>query len=243
MEQPVYKIGEVSARLGLVDKNSNTLRSWADEFAEFLSQSCNPPPGQSRRFTSHDVRVLTAVRSYRANHLSYDEIRDRLRAGEHTVEPVSEDQSSDHDRDGGFGASGQGLLPIAQLEAMMAPFAASANEWRRLAEEYRGRLEAREARIEALERRLDELSVRVDGTAGRGHPRGSSGADSALSQGAAINSVDPQAPPPDGDHSTGNGAGPSLFPLPVAYREARSEPELAPVQVDRTRRPWWRPWG
>ena len=37
MEQSLYKIGEVAARLGLADKNNNTLRSWTEEFGAFLS--------------------------------------------------------------------------------------------------------------------------------------------------------------------------------------------------------------
>src|SRR5579875_2067871 len=94
MEQTVFKIGEVSARLGLVDKNSNTLRGWTEEFKEFLSASANPAPGLPRRYTAHDIQVLSTVRDYRANHLSYEEIRDQLRAGVHEVSepaPVEEE--------------------------------------------------------------------------------------------------------------------------------------------------------
>src|SRR5438105_14333407 len=92
MEQTVYKIGEVAARLGLVDKNSNTLRSWTEEFGEFLSASANPPHGQPRRFTQRDVQILTAIRDYRAHHLSYDEIGARLHAAEHDATgPLAEE--------------------------------------------------------------------------------------------------------------------------------------------------------
>src|SRR5207244_6731436 len=112
------KIGEVAARLGLVDKNSNTLRSWAEEFGAFLSASANPPPGQPRRFTARDVQLLAAVRDYRANHLSYDEIRERLRAGEHdlTLPPHEDAPARGHETP--FAADGRALVPVAQLETL-----------------------------------------------------------------------------------------------------------------------------
>jgi len=166
MEQTVYKIGEVSARLGLVDKNNNTLRSWTEEFKEFLSATANPPPGQPRRYTRRDVQVLTAVRDYRTNHLSYDEVRERLRAGE--LDVTGPDPDDDDDDDLGAGGArpglGQSLAPLAptQMEALLAPLVASVDEWRRLAEEYRTRLEGREERIEVLEQRVEALYERLD---------------------------------------------------------------------------------
>src|SRR5438105_6543414 len=139
MEQTVYKIGEVAARLGLVDKNSNTLRSWAEEFGAFLSTSANPLPGQPRRFTERDVQLLTAVREYRAHHLSYDEIRERLHAGEHDVTgPLPEDvpaHAQGHETS--FAPDGHALVPVAHVETLLAPLVASVEVWRRLAEEYR----------------------------------------------------------------------------------------------------------
>jgi DNA-binding transcriptional MerR regulator len=161
MEQTVYKIGEVAAHLGLLDKNSNTLRSWAEEFGEFLSASANPPHGQPRRFTQRDVQILTAIRDYRAHHLSYDEIRARLHAGEHDVTGPLAEEAPAQEHGTSFAPDGRALVPLAQVETLLAPLAASVEEWRRLAEEYRGRLEAREARIVMLEHRVDELYARL----------------------------------------------------------------------------------
>lgn len=181
MEQSLYKIGEVAARLGLADKNNNTLRSWTEEFGEFLSALANPPAGQLRRFTERDLHVLMAVRDYRAHHLSYEEIRERLRAGAHTVTsaegepgdgPSSRPTGSAHGEGVATAGSGQALVSLAQYEALLAPLAASVEEWRRLAEEYRTRLEAREERIDTLERRLEDLYVRLDAASSVPTPNG-----------------------------------------------------------------------
>jgi DNA-binding transcriptional MerR regulator len=180
MEQSLYKIGEVAARLGLADKNNNTLRSWTEEFGEFLSVLANPPAGQLRRFTERDLHVLMAVREYRTHHLSYDEIRERLRAGAHTVtsaegEPgdgPSSRPASGYGEGATTGGSGQALVSLAQYEALLAPLAASVEEWRRLAEEYRTRLEAREERIDTLERRLEDLYARLDAASAAPAPNG-----------------------------------------------------------------------
>ncbi len=248
MEQSVFKIGEVSARLGLVDKNSNTLRGWTEEFKEFLSASANPVPGLPRRYTAHDVQVLSTVRDYRANHLSYEEIRDQLRAGVHEVsepEPAAEEPAYG---ERAFVAGGQALVPLAQLETLLAPLAASADEWRRLAEEYRTRLEAREERIETLEQRVEELYARLDGAAhapgrapvanGAAEP-GSTGAEAPLNDTAAryapaqANGSVHGAPPEDGS---------SLFPLPTVENAAQGEDEGWAFPDEVPRRRWWRVW-
>ncbi len=162
MEQVVFKIGEVATRLGLVDKNNNTLRSWTEEFGAFLSASANPSTGQPRRYTARDVQTLTAVRNYRTNHLSYEEIRERLRAGELDVADGVEDAGAERDED--VLSASHSLSSLMPIDAVLAPLAASIEEWRRLAEEYRTRLERREARIVLLEQRLDELYGRFSGT-------------------------------------------------------------------------------
>lgn len=180
MEQTLYKIGEVSARLGLADKNNNTLRSWTEEFGAFLSALANPPAGQLRRYTEQDLHVLTAVREYRAHHLSYDEIRERLGAGAHTVTRDEPEPAEPAWRAGGAAAPSQGqALALAQLETALAPLAASVEEWRRLAEQYRTRLEAREARIDLLERRIEDLYTRLDATGGDASPHNADGPNGA----------------------------------------------------------------
>jgi DNA-binding transcriptional MerR regulator len=161
MEQTLYRIGEASAQLGLQDKNSNTLRSWVEEFNEFLGASANPEPGRPRFFTEDDMRVLRTVRDLRINHLPYSEIKARLARGAHAVEhPEAAPQE--------FGErlpakdAGTSLVVGDQLQALLGPLTRAADEWRGLAEQYRSRLEDREARVTALEQRIDGLQVRIE---------------------------------------------------------------------------------
>ncbi len=261
MEQVVFKIGEVSARLGLIDKNNNTLRGWSEEFSAFLSAAANPEPGVPRRFSARDVQVLTAVRDYRANHLSYDEIRERLRAGELDVASASPGDDAPRFGQATPVGDGQALMPLAQVERLLAPLAASVEEWRRLADEYRTRLEAREARIEALEQRLEDLYGRLNAPTARQdtqdtHNGVASDADTrddaphteppvvALEIGSAA-----AVPPAPGaamalPENSSNGHAPAsldpaIFPLAVVER-AVSHNGAAPTLS--ARRPWWRVW-
>jgi DNA-binding transcriptional MerR regulator len=160
MEQVLYRIGEASALLGLHDKNSNTLRSWVEEFKEFLGASANPEPGRPRFFTEDDLRVLQTVRDLRMNHLPYNEIRSRLAQGAHAVErqavtPGEESMEL---------MAVKEAAPIAadQIQALLGPMAHAAEEWRALAEQYRTRLEEREARVTTLEQRIDGLQARLE---------------------------------------------------------------------------------
>jgi DNA-binding transcriptional MerR regulator len=238
MEQTVFKIGEVSARLGLVDKNSNTLRGWAEEFGEFLSALANPMPGQPRRFTMQDLQVLTAIRDYRSLHLTYDEIRERLRSGEHTVSTPPQDAPAD-----ATAAPTQALVPAAQMERLLAPLIASAEEWRRLADEYRCRLESREARIMELERRVDDLFARLTmapaaPTIGE-LPTSHSGAHNGAQSGDRPMVTAPIPPP----HGNGASALPDTPLFPLTAVEPSPSVVLVEAGDDETpRRHWWRFW-
>lgn len=160
MEQVLYRIGEASAQLGLHDRNSNTLRSWVEEFKDYLGSGANPEPGRPRFFTEDDLRVLRTVRDLRSNHLPYGEIKSRLAQGAHAVEHPEEGRADDAAerrpmREGG-------LVPSDQLQALLAPMTRAAEEWRGLAEQYRARLEDREARVVTLEQRIEGLQARLE---------------------------------------------------------------------------------
>lgn len=159
MEQVLYRIGEASMLLDLHDKNSNTLRSWVEEFKDFLGASANPEPGRPRFFTEDDLRVLRTVRDLRMNHLPYNEIRERLAQGAHAVERPALAPGDDA-RDLPALKDGP-TLTADQIQALLAPMAHAAEEWRALADQYRARLEEREARVSALEQRIDGLQARL----------------------------------------------------------------------------------
>ena len=160
MEQVLYRIGEASTLLGLHDKNSNTLRSWVEEFKEFLGASANPEAGRPRFFTEDDLRVLRTVRDLRLNHLPYNEIRARLAQGAHAVERpagLSSEEALEL-----LGVKDSSLVSADQLQALLGPMAHAAEEWRALAEQYKSRLEERESRVSTLEQRIDGLQARLE---------------------------------------------------------------------------------
>jgi DNA-binding transcriptional MerR regulator len=161
MEQPLYRIGEASTQLGLQDKNSNTLRSWVEEFKDFLGAAANPEPGRPRFFTEDDMRVLRTVRDLRLNHLPYTEIKDRLTQGTHAVERQGTAPDDRLDRRGAA-EPGMSLIAHDQLQALLAPLSQAVDQWRGLAEQYRSRLDDREARVVVLEERIDGLQARIE---------------------------------------------------------------------------------
>ena len=162
MEPVLYRIGEASAQLGLQDKNSNTLRSWVEEFKEYLGSSANPEPGKPRFFTEDDMRVLRTVRDLRVNHLPYSDIKERLAQGAHAVEQQQEDGGDPGLEMVVAKEPTTSLVLGDQLQAMLAPLSQAADEWRSLADQYRTRLEDREARVLHLEERLDTLQGRLE---------------------------------------------------------------------------------
>lgn len=158
-QQVHYRIGEASTQLGLQDKNSNTLRSWVEEFKDFLGASANPDPGKPRFFTEDDLRILRTIRDLRAIHLPYSEIRARLEQGAHAVEqqPAGAEPSEGQQQ-----VERVSPREHVQLQSLLAPMARAAEEWQALAEQYRGRLDDREARVVALEQRVDGLQQKLE---------------------------------------------------------------------------------
>jgi DNA-binding transcriptional MerR regulator len=163
MEQVLYRIGEASAQLGLYDKNSNTLRSWVDEFKDFLGSSANPEAGRPRFFTEDDLRVLRAIRDLRGNHLPYSEIRTRLGQGAQSLEHPAPTPEAE-ERLERLPTTDLAPTLAEQVQTLLAPMSRAADEWRALAEQYRKRLEDREARVQSLEQRIESLQNRLEET-------------------------------------------------------------------------------
>jgi hypothetical protein len=136
------------------------------------------------------------------------------------------------------------------VETLLAPLAASVEEWRRLAEEYRGRLEVREARIAVLEQRVDELYARLGTVSQVDAPSPTPTMDTpapvpdATSPSGAADGSAPLAadPAPCVASSTESGDAMPLFPLPVAERTPPSAADAREVERSAPRRPWWRVW-
>lgn len=70
-----FKTGDLAKRLSL---HPNTVRTWADEFSEFVSPGA---VAAKRKFTADDALVLTTIAQLRSENLAFEEIRKALSNG------------------------------------------------------------------------------------------------------------------------------------------------------------------
>ena len=70
------RIKDISDSLGVT---SQTIRSWSDRFANFLSEGATPPKGETRNFVDDDVAVFTTVAALQARGMNFDQIEAELR--------------------------------------------------------------------------------------------------------------------------------------------------------------------
>jgi DNA-binding transcriptional MerR regulator len=76
-------MGYSSKHLELIYNVSHeTVRRWAEEFAEFLSVTANPGKGKHRIFTDEDMQVLSLVAEYKDRNSTYEDIHAALRSGQ-----------------------------------------------------------------------------------------------------------------------------------------------------------------
>ena len=77
-----------------------TIRNWANEFAEHFSVVGNPPKGKQRRFTLEDLEIFSLIAQMKEQGATFDEIRAALANGQRGALPP---------------------LPIAQIDTTLAP--------------------------------------------------------------------------------------------------------------------------
>lgn len=137
-------IGSVAKRL---DVTTQTVRGWADEYSDFLSNDATPAKGGTRSFNDDDLKVLVLVASMRADGESFDSIRLALANGRRgtMILPMVPSEENEGDI--------KGSAIITRLATTAARYEgeikAISDERNRLA----GELEReREARIAAIER-------------------------------------------------------------------------------------------
>lgn len=58
-----------------------SVRIWANDFADYLSPSANPPAGQTRKFTDNDIRVFATISRLKDFNNTVDEIKTELENG------------------------------------------------------------------------------------------------------------------------------------------------------------------
>jgi DNA-binding transcriptional MerR regulator len=142
------------------DTTPNTIRTWAAEFAEFLSPQANPQKGQTRVFNEADGRVLALVGAMRADGAFYEQIRAALASGERgqfraRQAPDAAGEPEDESDDS--------RAMMTRLTATVARFEGELAATREALEHTRAELEAeRQARIEA-ERQAARLAGQLEG--------------------------------------------------------------------------------
>ena len=72
----------VSTLVELFGISKHTARTWAREFAPYLSAGAAPPRGERRRFSEDDLTVFALVAYLRGQNASYADIHDALAAGD-----------------------------------------------------------------------------------------------------------------------------------------------------------------
>lgn len=123
--------GQVAKDIGVTPQ---TIRTWATRFSQWLSTEASAE-GQTRHFSDSDVEVLRAVAHFRSLNLPYDEIAEQLRAGAHLTLATEEEMPPE-------GPASTALITMDQVQAMMGPLAAAADEWRAIAEDRRQEVES-----------------------------------------------------------------------------------------------------
>ena len=66
----------------LFDKSTETIRTWADEFNQFLSPTATPGEGRHRLFSSDDLRVMALVNEMKTQGKRYEDIHAALANGQ-----------------------------------------------------------------------------------------------------------------------------------------------------------------
>jgi hypothetical protein len=71
---------------GLLDIDRDTVKVWAVEYREHLSDGANPPAGQTRVFNTDDLRVMALVAEYMEAGEGAADIHDHLGDGAHNAD-------------------------------------------------------------------------------------------------------------------------------------------------------------
>ena len=66
----------------LFSVSPETVRNWANEFAEYFSVVGNPPKGKQRRFTIDDLEIFSLIAEMKGRGANFDEIHLALAAGQ-----------------------------------------------------------------------------------------------------------------------------------------------------------------
>lgn len=143
MPTATYSTKQVSE---LTSASPQVIRQYTGRYARYLSTEATPEPGQPRRFTEADVRLIAFVYQATRQGKSHDDIAAALESGaldSFTWEaPATAPQGSPEEAQ----ADQAMLVPVTQLRAAQA-----------LLEDARRREEAAQDTAESLRSRIEEL--------------------------------------------------------------------------------------
>lgn len=157
----IYTTGTTAT---LMKVSRETIRTWAEEFAPYLSSAANPGDGKHRQFTDEDLAVLSLVARFKSLGRTYDDAHDALRSGERDTLDTSAITGASNSREivllEAQISSLRQQLTDATRERDTALTAAAVD--RALREQTQERAESLEAEVRKLMREIGRLEARID---------------------------------------------------------------------------------
>lgn len=150
--------------------SGETVRSWSEEFSEYLSASATPGKGKHRVFSNDDLRVLSYVAERKRDGATFDEIHVGLKSGERGDEPVLAPAEVESIVSGDI--EKRLATQIEQLHITIERVrqerddalekAQEAQQYREKSIQLESDLTNSRSQVDKLEQRLDELQKRVE---------------------------------------------------------------------------------
>ena len=147
------------------DVTRNTIRRWAAEFADFLSEGANPPAGERREFTPEDARVLATIAQLRNDGKELDAIAAALGAGDRAEWPpegAKSPQSDETDQQRQTALVTQLTMKAAHLEGQLTATEGERDRLRQEVAQERDARRAAEIAAATAETRAQMLQEQVD---------------------------------------------------------------------------------
>jgi DNA-binding transcriptional MerR regulator len=120
-----------------------TMRNWSDQYADYLSETARPGHLPERRFTEHDITILTYVKQLRGEGMQAEQIRTRLDETEFIEGEIIQQQAPTE--------ANKHQQPTAALTAQTSPDVTTAPPAVIVA------LDDLQRRFEALERSIESI--------------------------------------------------------------------------------------
>src|SRR5260221_8858103 len=157
-----YNDWRLTMRMGqaaeLIGKHQNTIRNYAERFAEFLSAS--PGKGEHRNFTDEDVRILAFVSKLMDSGMDQNAITQTIRQRREDNKPFPPVLPTVS------GFESRSLVPVAEMEAKISVITAELREAQGRLEELRRQSEMRDRayadELTSLNREIGRLQAELD---------------------------------------------------------------------------------